>query len=276
MSQPLLSGETPPMFADSAAEPGRPDSPEAEICARVLLMESPEEIAEALKPVQNWDAMPPVLYPHVLRIGAALPASFYRQKSEQFADIAAALPRYDPRFPYTVAAYGLALTPETPAELTWLFDLTAAALRVGDPADGDLLQALCAQFAYLGADVLHNFYNPDLLNEQDITALPGLHAFAWCYLQAREADGQGDPAEAVRLLRRGLQIAPGMKWAADYEFRRMRLAASPELRAMAERLRDKVAALRDANAPGLDDLLASPAYQKLQPLIARLETTESR
>lgn len=248
--------------------------------ARILLAETAADAAKALSEVDDWGDVLRAAYPHALRLGTALPEGFYRQKAGELADIAAALPRYDPHFPQTAIICGMTLQPETPAQLTWLLDLTAAALRVADVEDTETMEALCRQFQWAAADYLSNIYNPALLNEEDLSALPGLHAFAWCFVQACDANARGDGLEAVRLLRLGLQLTPGMKRAVDFQVRRIQAAldagaSSPALLTVAEQVRDQVTRLRAAGTPGLEALLNAPAYQRFQPLLAQLDKASS-
>lgn len=246
-------------------------------CAAYVLQTTDAAQATAqLEAVTDWRGVLLAVYPHIMRLGAALPASFYQQKADTLADIAAKLPQYDAQFTQTVIAYGMVFVPETPAQLTWLLYLTAVALRVGAPADVETMEALCRQFQWVAAEYLHNIYNPALLNEQDISVLPGLHAFAWFFLQAQDASAQGNGREAVRLLRKGLQRTPGMKRAVDFQVRRMQTALdfgaeSPELLALAEQVHSRLAQMRGNGEPGLDTLLNSPAYQQFKPLLDKLD-----
>lgn len=75
-----------------------------------------------------------------------------------------------------------AAPPETPGELAWQFNLATAALRFDRwTQDATVGESLCMCYLALSSTYLDNVYHAELLNEEDILILPGVHRFAWYF-----------------------------------------------------------------------------------------------
>lgn len=244
--------------------------------ARIVQSSDAKAIAQEWADVSDWKQMFPQAYLHTMELRLPLPEGFYRQTSEQMATLAAALIK-QPALPRTALDW-LAHTdpPATPGQLAWQLDLATAALRApgwsGDEAVG---QGLCGLYAGLSATWLDNVYNPELLNAEDIAVLPDMHRFAWHLRQALAALEGGDELGYVRGLRAALDAAPAMKETVDFL-----LAHKPKTSAQRqlEELAGQVKAILASYAP--DDpavaaLKASPAYQKVAPLLRQQGMSEA-
>lgn len=242
--------------------------------ARIVLSEDAEAIAQEWAMVTQWEWIFPQAYLHTMELRLPLPDGFCRQPSEQLATLAASLSK-SPSFPRTALDWLTHLDPpQTPGQLTWQLDLVTAALRTsGWSKDIPVGQGLCSLYAALSATYLDNIYNPDLLNLEDLSALPGMHRFAWHLRQALTAWEGGDELGYVRALRAGLDTAPAMKETVDFLLaHKPKTAAQRQLEELAEQVRD-ILAQYSPDDPAVEALKASPAYQKVAHLLEPQETT---
>lgn len=236
--------------------------------ARIVLSDNPETITREWESVVAWEQMFPQAYLHTLELRLPLPDGFYRQTSERMATLAAALAK-EPALPRAALDWLSHIDPPaTPGQLAWQLDLATAALRApGWNKDVPVGQGLCEQYAVLSATWLDNVYNPELLNAGDIAVLPGMHRFAWQLRQALAAWESGDELGYVRGLRAALDAAPAMKETVDFLLEhKPKTAAQRQLEELAEQVK-AILARYAPDDPAVAALKASPAYQKVAPLL---------
>lgn len=236
--------------------------------ARIVLSDDAETISQEWACVTEWEWMFPEAYLHTMELRLPLPTAFYKQTSEQMAQLTTALAQ-DPSFARTVVDWLThSAPPETPAELTWQLNLVTAALRTWDwSAEPALGEMLCALYGDLSAAYLDNVYNPELLNEEDLTILPGMHRFAWYYRQALAAWEQGDELGYVRSLRTGLGTASATKGMVEFLLEhKPKTAAQRQLEELAEQVR-VILAQYAPDDPAVAALKQSEAYQRVAPLL---------
>lgn len=236
--------------------------------ARILLSDDPQDIAQEWEEVTEWTWMFPEAYLHTMELDLPLPAGFYRQSSEELAQLATSLAQ-KPALPRTALDWLTHSAPaETPGELTWQLDLVTAALRVWDwKQDVPVGEGLCAVYADLSATYLDNIYNPELLNEEDVQVLPGMQRYAWHLRQALTAWEQGDELGYVRSLKAGLDAAPAMKDMVDFLLEhKPKTAAQQQLEELAEQVQ-AILAQYASDDPAVAALKQSEAYQKVAPLL---------
>lgn len=240
--------------------------------ARILLAQGPEELSCLLEQITDWHHLFPEAYLHAMEWEVPLPAPFFRQTWEDLAALAARLARVGEVRMVRITARWLSRqpAPETPAQLTWQLDLITAAIQNHkDWEDVRLGQQLCNLYAGLAFTYLDNVYNPDLLNEEDLSILPGMHRFAWHYRRALSCLETGDELGYVRALRAGLDTAPAMKDMVDFlvdHAPKPQPAPSPELLALAGQVKDALAQYAPDD-PAVLQLKATPAYQSVASLL---------
>ena len=240
------------------------------LCARIMLTEEEAAREKLWEQIEEWEWVLPGLYPHTMDLRKPLPEVFYRRPSEWLASLTADLAK-DPAFPRRVLDW-LTHTPppETPGALTWQLDLATAALRTsGWTKDVPLGEGLCVCYADLSAAYLDKVYNPNLLNEEDLSILPGMHRFAWHYRRALSCLETGDELGYVRALRAGLDTAPAMKDMVDFlvdHAPKPQPAPSPELLALAGQVKAALAQYAPDD-PAVLQLKATPAYQSVASLL---------
>lgn len=141
-----------------------------------------------------------------MELGLPLPDGFYAQSAEALAAAryTAGCKGHLPRIASDwLDRIGL---PRTPSQLTWQLDLATAALRTLDwKKDAALGEALAARYADLSSTYLDNIYNPDLLNEQDITVLAGDAAVRVVAAQCPHRAGRRGELGYVRALHSALE-----------------------------------------------------------------------
>lgn len=245
------------------------------LCARIMLTEEEEEREKLWEQIEEWEWVLPGLYSHTMDLRKSLPEAFYRRPSEWLASLSADLAK-NPAFSRRVLDW-LTHTPppETPGALTWQLDLVTAALRISSwTEEVPLGEGLCAHYANLASTYLANVYNPDLLNEEDLSILPGMHRFAWHYRRALACLESEDELGYVRSLRAGLDTAPAMKGMVDFlldHVPKPQPIPSPELLALAEQVKAALAPYAPDD-PAVLQLKATPVYQSVASL---LEDTSS-
>lgn len=182
--------------------------------AQILLAETPETIEKKLQEITDWSLLFPEAYFHIMELNLMFPPSFYDQNRENFAALAARLAQADSICMVRVTAHWLTRQPfpETPSQLTWQLALITAIIQnYKEWDDISMGQQLCTLYGNLAFTYLDNIYNPDILNEEDISILPGMQRFAWYFRQALTNWEQGEMLGYVRALRAGLDTAPAMK-----------------------------------------------------------------
>lgn len=243
--------------------------------ARVMACTGAAEAEELLAQVEDWENFPPQALLHALTLGARIPAELCAQRTDLRLSLLAAMAQGDAEFARHMAAYPWQ-TPDILPLLQTQFDLvTCAVQRVAplkETGEAELCRRLCGKLAELSKELLPRLYNPELLsNPADWVVLPGNHQFCLWLLEGERKRAAGDIPGYLRDLRQGLEQAPGMKDLAEFllkeaERAAARAAATPELLALAEQVRGILEKF-PPNDPAVAELKASPAYQRVAPLI---------
>lgn len=242
--------------------------------AMVMLAKTPEEVKEKASELLDWRDVPAIVVQKLMDLDVPLPPSFFRQGAERYEELAVEMAgRMEDEFAAKVLAYSRSEDFfDTATRFVWVLSLVIVAVREEKWKAEEQGDALCDLFAGLMGDCLSNFYNSELLNETDIAVLPGIHRFGWYLLQGRAALSMGDTVGYIQKLQAGLKTAPVMKKMVKFLLRRFeegvpRVQPDPELLNLAEQIREKVEEMKKNGDPGLDELLSSPVYQKVAPLI---------
>lgn len=265
---PKTEEHTPPypLIAELPFDLGR--------AAEVMLAQTAEEAAQKADALESWQDIPVIVVQKLMDEGVPLPPAFFCQGAERYEELAVELAaRLEEKF--TEAVLNYARTEDffgSSTRFTWVFDLVIAAIRAEKWESVEPAQNLCGLYADLASDYLGNFYQQDLLCEEEISALPGMHRFGWYYMQARSALAAGDELGYVRHLRAGLKTAPAMKKMVEFllrclETERPVAQENPELVRLAEQMRHMIARLHEEENPALESLLQSESYQKVKHLI---------
>lgn len=241
----------------------------------ILAGEDAQEAQRLLDAVEDWRFFPPEAVNQALKLGAKLPGSFWRMKSEAMGLQAAGLFRLRKEEPVEL----LKLWDEefekgmTPGQVLWLFCLANTAVQGVDWKENgsrELFELFCSR----SARYMEGFLNPAVCTEEYINLQPAITRFGWYCVQARTARDGGDLVGYTRWLKKGLLSAPEMKEMVDYLSQEVReLAAEqpapeppPELLALAEQVRTILAGFPPED-PAVTAIKQSPAYQKVAHLL---------
>ncbi len=130
--------------------------------------------------------------------------------------------------------------------------------------------AFIRRFAGLEAAALPLLFAPDLLREENAALLPPMHRWGLYCVWALNALDAGRPQEYLTILRRGLAACPGEKEMVQFLLDRfmedVRPKASPELLALAERIRAILAAY-NPDDPAVKAIRESDAYKQVAWII---------
>lgn len=247
--------------------------------ARVMACAGATEAEELLSQVEDWEDFPPQALLHALTLGVRIPAGLCAQRTDLRLNLIAAMARGGPDFARHMADYPWGEAASLPV-LQAQFDLLACAAQCIGPlkeaGEAALCRRLCGKLAELSGELLPRLYSPELLeNKEDWPVLPGNHQFCLWLLEGERKRAAGDIPGYLRALRQGLQQAPGMKDLTEFlleqaEREAARAAATPELLALAEQVRGILEKF-PPNDPAVAELKASPAYQRVAPLIEGVE-----
>lgn len=271
---------------------------EAGRAAKIMMSADPAEMRAWLLRVEDWQALPIEALEHALKAGVAFPLEEKPLPIEVLDGLAARLACGQNLAQQTVL--GLAGEQEYPSlqSFYWVQGLSLAALRSFDwkkakaktaaersaggekpkqdtegprPKDGpETGLALLRWFAQIEAALLPLQYTPQMLAEQNAALLPPMHRWGLYCAWALKALDAGQPQEYLALLRRGLAACPGQKEMVQFLLDRFmedaRPKASPELLALAERIRAILAAY-SPDDPAVTAIRESPAYQQVAWII---------
>ncbi|MGI6255628.1 MAG: FkbM family methyltransferase [Acutalibacter sp.] len=238
------------------------------VSAKICLADNAALASALWEQIRDWEDVLPQAYLHTMDLRCPLPQALYGQNSETLAELASFMGQQK-GFARTVGDWISHQPPvETPGQLTWQLDLLMAALRCdGWQEDEPLAELLCGLYASLSQTYLENVYNPEILNREDLSVLPGMQRYAWFLWQARKAGDSGDELGYVRNLRAALETAPAMKNMVEYLLHhKPQPAPSQELLQLAQKVREILAQYPEGH-PAVEAIKASEAYQKVASLL---------
>lgn len=242
--------------------------------ARFIAAQNGQERKVIIEHVTHWDAYPVPLAQAAIRANIALPDSFYQRPIEKLQDVVSLFVSWD-EFYAAHAAQFLQRDFSQTAQLQFAFLLASAVLRADSCSDEEQTEELCKCFLKFSDEFLDRYYNATMLQEDSIHLIPALHRFAWYVLRSQAYVSEQKWSDAVADLRHALKNAPAMKHMVNYllkriEERRKKSELTPEIEALAKKIQSILAAY-PADDPAVQMLKASPAYQKVAPLLEVLD-----
>ena len=239
------------------------------LAAVVLETDNEAELEELLSKVKCWDEFPIYALEHALQRGVRFPLSGKLLKIEEMDALATRMSRKDgPLVKMAILAAENMLSDWQP--LAWARGLALAAVKSCDWGGTTHGIELCRAFAKIEGTFLPRYYAAEPLCDENILVLPLMHRFGWYCSRAFRALDAGDPAEYVRLLRKGLETCPEMKPMVEFLLKQLeesrKVQATPELLGLAEQVRTLLS-MYPADDPAVEALKQSAAYQKVAHLI---------
>lgn len=248
------------------------DHKDCELGTAVVALETDDqaELERLLDSVENWNEFSIYALEHAILGGVRFPLASKALNIEEMDVFAARMSRKDsPLVGLAILAAEEDLA-ENWQSLAWARGLALAAVKTCDWVDSKQGMELCQAFAKIENMFLPRYYAPELLCDENIRMLPPMHRFGWYCGKAFWALDAGDPAEYVRLLRKGLDICPEMKSMVEFLLTQLeesqRVQATPELLSLAEQVRTLLS-MYPADDPAVEALKQSAAYQKVAHLI---------
>ena len=239
--------------------------------AAILDTEDAAEMAGLLSQAERWDALPIQALDRALDCGVTFPLPDRPLNMEEMDGLIARLAADKEKFFPLVRRV---LTEDFAANgqaLLWARGLSMAAVRVFDwsaeDADAGTGLSVARLFAQTEKEFLPFCYAPQVLREENLSALPPMHRFGWYCVQAFEALDLGDAVSCVRLLRTGLGVCKNVKDMVEFLLEhtpelQTRPEPSAELLALAEQVRTLLANFAPDD-PAVAALKQSEAYQKV-------------
>lgn len=246
------------------------------LAARVMASTDNAEITQFLSEVSDWDAFPPNALEHAFQYGVPFPDSMSQQSIEWLQTTTRTIAE-------NCKDFGTLLLPWIKnSNCDSLFQtqlhywmLIAALTKKETFSDEETAIQLCEYYTEVAEKYFNHFYHPDVLDSDHICcSFNQIDHFSMNYLTARSALVHGDQRMFIHSLRLGLRTAPQMKEFVEYllyrEKNNMRTKASPELLALAEKVRS-ILAQYPSDDPAVMALKKSEAYRKVAYLIDNIE-----
>ncbi|MDR3767387.1 MAG: glycosyltransferase family 2 protein [Butyricicoccus sp.] len=248
------------------------------ICAAFLAETDPMVRTALLESVTNWGEYPVPLAQDAIQAGLALPDGFYQQSSEKLQDAATLYISRDEQNASHILRF-LKNDSFQGSRLQFAFMLISTVLQANKNLETEQMQLLCDFFFTVSEAYLKWVYNPVLLQEENVHLLPGLHRFAWYILREQKRLGQQAWSDCIQDLRQALQSAPAMKHVVDYllhqvDTQQANSRITPEMETLAAQIRS-ILSQYAPDDPAVQMLMASPAYQKVAPLLEMIEKSEN-
>lgn len=248
------------------------------ICAAFLSETDLSIRAALLESVTDWGEYPVPLAQDAIQAGISLPDSFYQQPAEKLQEAVTLYISRDEQNATHVLRF-LQKDCFQGARLHFAFVLISTVLQANTDLEAEQMQLLYNCFLSQADAYLKWLYNPDILQEENVPLLPGLHRFAWYVLQEQKQLEQQEWSVCICALRQALKSVPAMKHVVDYllhqvESRQEQSCITPEMKALATQIRN-ILSQYPSDDPAVQMLMASPAYQKVAPLLAMMEKSES-
>ena len=248
--------------------------------AGIMAAEDPAVMTEKLSQVERWNSFPIYALAWALEQGAAFPTPQTPLTRETMNDLARRLAK-DADLIVPLASKLAERLPENRQALAWIQEVVQAAVGVCGwqelqmvvaGAENDAVQRmqqkldLAWAFARVEGAFLPRCYTAEIL--EDPFVLPPLHRLGWRCAQAFRALERGDAARYVHLLRKGLEVCPGMKGMINFLLSNTPQLQEPsqELQMLAEQLRMALARFAP-NDPAVALLKQSEAYRKVAHII---------
>lgn len=246
-------------------------------CAAFLSEIDPTVRAALLESVTDWSEYPVPLAQDAIQAGLALPNRFYQQPAEKLQDAATLYISRDEQNAAHVLRF-LQKDCFQGARLQFAFILISTVLQANTNLGAEQMQLLYDCFLTQADAYLQWFYNPVVLQEENISLLPGLHRFAWYALHEQKQLAQQEWSACITDLRQALKSAPAMKHVVDYllhqvESQQEQSRITPEMKALAIQIRN-ILSQYPPDDPAVQMLMASPAYQQVAPLLEMMENSE--
>lgn len=246
--------------------------------AVIFTTDDPVLLAEKVSKFENMDELPTSALVHALEHGMRFPLPNRPLKLEEMDKLAARLAQEKEHFFPLLQRAVQGNFSESMQTLLWTRGLAFAAVRTFDWKDEGADEALgmdvARAFARLEGKYLPVCYAPEMLEEENLCALPSLHRFGWYCSRAFEALDAGNAAGYARLLRAGLENCSDVKamveFLTDHTPELQAPPPSAELAALAEQIRTVLAQFAPDD-PAVAALKQSEAYQKVAHLIEGIE-----
>ena len=241
-------------------------------CARALLSDDPETVRLELSRIENWNHTLDAVVTHAVTLSIPLPEGFFTQRNDDFAVLATKVKDWaKDKTAQTVLQY-VAVEPyeDSLVKLLWLDNLTSVALFAADWANEEEGVALCKLFIQLEGDILTNLYRYEVIEEEDLLALPAVHRFGWRLCKGMESLSENNGTAFIQQLKAGVKDVPEMKKAVAFlseHIDQLRpVVVTPEMQELAAQIQ-AVLAQYEPDDPAVAALKESPAYQQVAYLL---------
>lgn len=266
--------------------------------AQIMMSAGPEEMRAILAEVEDWQTLPVEAFEYALEVGVAFPLAEKPLTVEVLDGLAARLTHGRNRARQMTLALPENMEFDGLQSLYWALSLVLAALHSFDWSLGEnngsasafacppkkksgkqeerpkdtpeIGLALLRRFVQVEKAALPPVFTSQALTEENAALLPPMHRWGLYCAWALDALDAGKPQEYLAILRKGLAACPGQKDIIQFLLDRFmedaRPKASPELLALAERVRAILAAY-NPDDPAVMAIRESDAYKQVSWII---------
>lgn len=256
--------------------------------SRILSGSNITDVKAAANDIEDWNKIPDQVVNKYLDWLLPFPDAFYQLPTERIHAFAQYVLKQPAPETSKKAVTWLRSVPEEnhfPLERVLRYDLAFCALQLADwnVHHLDLVkdqEELLDLFRAQARAFLNWYYNPQLMEKTNVSALPSSHLAGWLLLRYGEAIEKGDYAQAVAHLRSLLKTVPALDSMVCCLLNRLeRLErqhqvqnASPELLALSEQVRGLLSRFQPDD-PAVIALKQSDVYQKVAYLIEGMDAS---
>ncbi len=185
--------------------------------ASIMMTNDRTEIELLSTKIKEWDSVPIAVYIHIMNKCVTFPAKFYNQSVNSIQDKASYVVSLLNKNFVCVGMRWLFGTDEVayPLDKNWRYAIMLGCMRlVKWKEENSLYQYndLLKMYINYSDKFLNWYYNQNILCEDMIIVLPEMHRFAWLLVNYKFEKDNGNNLEAIKWLRKALDVAPIMKY----------------------------------------------------------------
>lgn len=252
--------------------------------SKIMISDDVDEIKQLSSNINKWDNVPAIVLYKLFKLKIEFPDSFYEMSNDNLNSSAIKIINMSKDMvENTVLEYlqkNMNTENKYAKHILFNYYLSLGQLATTDWEDIDdnsYYDDISNIYKRYSTDFLKLYYNENLLCEEMIDILPGMHGFAWTLIKYYEAFDNNQLKQAIHFLKKSLKLAPNMKQLIKYltdnisqkiQDDSKQEEINPELLALAEKVRMILSAYPQ-NDPAVFAIKQSEIYKKVAYLIEK-------
>lgn len=246
--------------------------------AQILDAEYPQDIAELLPHIENWEKVNHILLAHLVEKDIPLPEAVFVYGKEHLNSVANYL-ACQPSLQHKLLSWAEHChLQDSIQKRQFYIDILMATIATFKWENEETAYEIFHTFVMNEEEYLHQYYCATILeDENNWKVLPNMHRFALWLIKAKKQLDEGDELGYVRSLHAALDEVPLMNKMVDFllEHRPVKVQEiNAELLALAQQVQ-QILSQFSPDDPAVVALKASPAYQKVAYLLEKPQSIAS-